>query len=999
MKIKELLKKNGIFVIIAAVMALAAYLITFSGYLSENPFASAYKLNNPVKAYFDEHRSYFIIDSGDKVLITNKDNKLETVINSSENGDSFYRADEITYDESGNIYILDKLYSPDDSYAYREKILKFDCYGKFEKEITCIDTINDYDIQIFDIYKIRIINEKLYFICADLDSLYLFTIENDETVLIKSIKFEDAYLYLLDADFDTDFNISYVVKDGCIYFNANDKTELIYDARKYDNDTYFSIVSEIVYNENGLLYALDIGHKNIMSINTKTMETKIVVECNEKNSDGVDDFPNAPIYSEITANNGIISFLSSEYILELESEDENYLYKICAYSESKNTNVKYSELNYSLLRRIKIFSVYICFALLVTAVIYLAYKVVSLLKGHKPDRTFTFQITVLVTALTVTISVSYYIFGKSTEQYIGELKNNLVNTAYRIAVSVDENDINKVDSPNSYMSDEFENIDDVVLNIIGDDNNNDSDMYCVIYKVVNDIVCEIYRDDMRHSVMYPMAGKFDGSIEEEISEKDTFYTKYGLESSEGTYIYALVPVYSSEGETIAFIEIGTDYGTFTSENMNLYISVLLVAAMAVIIVMLMFSEIIEGFRAVKAKIHSIRCKTLCSPDVIRPLSFIFFFIANMSTAFLPIYGLDLWTEDFPLDSEIAAALPLSAEFIFAAVSAFICGFIIQKLGIRVICILGACAYIGGNLTAAFAENLWVLILSNILCGIGSGFLSIAFNTWAVSYEDEESQNKGFTHINASYLAGLNCGTVIGSLLWESFGVRTTFIITASLGGALIVLICFMAENIKVSDETKENENGTLKDLANPSVIGFFTCILTPYLVCTAFLEYFFPIVAEENNLSATQISMAFLISGLISIYAGASISESITEKLGTKRTMILASFIYALALFYLVLNPSVISCYIVIAMFAIADSFGLSAQSVYYSSIPAVKKAGQSKALGVNNTVESITSACGSVIFGAALMFGYRKGIFIIAAVFIILLLIYIIFDKSKENV
>lgn len=67
-----------------------------------------------------------------------------------------------------------------------------------------------------------------------------------------------------------------------------------------------------------------------------------------------------------------------------------------------------------------------------------------------------------------------------------------------------------------------------------------------------------------------------------------------------------------------------------------------------------------------------------------------------------------------------------------------------------------------------------------------------------------------------------------------------------------------------------------------------------------------------------------------------------TNHIGIRKTMILASFIYAAALLYLVINPSILSCYVVIVLFAVADSFGLSAQSVYFISMPEVKKIGQS---------------------------------------------------------
>ena len=46
--------------------------------------------------------------------------------------------------------------------------------------------------------------------------------------------------------------------------------------------------------------------------------------------------------------------------------------------------------------------------------------------------------------------------------------------------------------------------------------------YKFIYKVKNDVVCEAYRDDMVHGAMYPMAGKYAGSIEERIAAEDDY---------------------------------------------------------------------------------------------------------------------------------------------------------------------------------------------------------------------------------------------------------------------------------------------------------------------------------------------------------------------------------------------------------------------------------------------------------------------------------------------
>lgn len=163
----------------------------------------------------------------------------------------------------------------------------------------------------------------------------------------------------------------------------------------------------------------------------------------------------------------------------------------------------------------------------------------------------------------------------------------------------------------------------------------------------------------------------------------------------------------------------------------------------------------------------------------------------------------------------------------------------------------------------------------------------------------------------------------------------------------------------------------------------------PYIICASFLSYFFPVYGAESMLTETQISLAFLLSGVVSIYLGPVLSEVISKRMGTYRSMLFASVIYASALVFFIVSPSILSCFIVVAMFAVADSFGLTAQSVYFTNLPEVKKLGNGKAMSINTTVENISSACGPMIFAYIFILGTEKGLMILAAGFVLMLTIF----------
>lgn len=987
---KKFYEKNSVFLIITVIVLLSAFVTEFSECIGSDPFSSEFFLNNPVQAVFAYENNYYITDSSYTIVVTNDSNELIKRISGANPEKTFDYAAALAAGSSGTFYVHDKSFTDDGSYSEHERIIRFSDSGETREVLYEAETLDENGIQVVFLDSPRIIDDMLYFSEITEDGIHIKRIvDNAEECAFMPL--DNAHDIVADSSFSNELEISAVLMNGDIYTYKNGEKHLIYDASDAVTNEYCSLVTEISYDGNGRLYFNDMGRRKIMVADGN----KVTAAVDRISANDSDELAKCPIYSGLNVSGNIVSFLSSEYEYDPISGESAYHYNIDAHYNGTERLFYGDKIKISLKRRVVVFSIY--FAITTAAVIgiYSAIRVIVLIR-HSSIKQAGTQLIILVTAILVTITVSYSLFKVCNERFMNTSADNLTNIAYLIESRIDKDTVKSIGSPDKYFDEDYYALNETITGILKSEVNDDDNIYAVIYKVFDNIICEVYRNDMSQPIMHPMAGEYFGSIESSIAESGKAYISENYALSEGSYSFALIPSYDNSGQLLAFIEVGTDYNYFVQENNALYRKFLIASAMTVIIIMLLFSEFANGINAFKHK----KSVGSISPDIIRPISFMIFFTANITTAFLPIYGRSLWREDFPVPTEVAAAFPLSAELICSALAALFCGFAIKKVGIKPMCITGAVFYIGGNLLSAFAINLWALIIANSICGIGGGLLTISVNTWITGFEDEASQNKGFVHYNAAFLAGMNCGTVIGSLIWESFGIAAAYF-TAAFGALLIIILTFMLmdkKRILQNDEKNKKEKSSVKSFLTPAVVRFFVLITVPYLICASFLSYFFPIVAEENLLSATEISMAFLISGVISIYAGTSIGEPVTEALGVKKTMILASFIYAAALLYLVINPSIISCYLVIVFFAVADSFGLSAQSVYFAAMPEVKKIGASRALGINSTIESISSASGSVIFGAALLMGEQKGIFLIAAVFAGLLLLYVIGGRKDEN-
>lgn len=991
MRLKQWLKSNLVFALVLLAVVLMVCLNVWGKYLGKSPLADQEALKNPVQVCLGgDGRYYYVTESSERILVADGAHTLLYKIDGGEAETGFETVSAVAVVPDGTIYVLDTVDGKD---GPEERVLKFSSGGRFEEVLfSSLELDEEGSLSGLSAW-----GDTVCFMAVMDQSVVLYESTEDGVEPRNAMELEDAAEYVMDCAADGEGNVSVCLRNGDVLTWRDGGWDRVYRARDYDTPEYFSLISELDYGSTGELYLCDSGQRAVRRLSLDGTITTVLAQGSFAQH-RPETFAEMPLYSGLNADNGMISVLVAEYRYREETDEETFFYNLAAVSEDGKELFCLDSIGISGTQRLCTALVYLAAALAAALTAFAAVQALRFLKQADIPGGTKFQLVMVVTALAVTLSVSYMIFENCNARFVNESSANLVNIAYRVAQGIDNEDLNALDSPDAYGTQAYERFDRNLREVMGSKINEDRDIYCVVYKVYNDVVCEAYQSDKGRGLMFPLAGKYAGGVEERIARENSYNVTY--ESlMEGAYLYAILPYYAPDGSPAAFIELGTDYTSFNDETHDLYIQVLLLAVMAVIIIMLFLSELICGGQAVQGMVKSRRDRRPCPPEVIRPLAFLYFMIANISTAFLPIYGMQLWDEGFPLRAEIAAALPLTSEMITAAVVAFLCGFLVKKAGVRTVCVGGAALYIAGNLCSAFAGSLWVLIVSNAVCGAGSGCLTLALNAWAAGYPDEERQNQGFIHINAAYLAGLNCGTVIGSMISDRFGIQNTYLGAAAAALVLTVLCAGMIGKVSTAEEEEERgeEGVSLRELFTPQIIRYFLCISVPYLTCTAFLEYFFPIEAEINGLSAAHISIAFLISGLISIYAGSSLAEPITERIGSKRAMLLASFLYAAALIYLVVNPNIMSCYVVVVLFAVADSFGLSAQSVYFASLPAVKRVGQSMALGVNSTVESAVSACGSLVFGAALMLGTQKGIFLIAAAFTVLTVLFVIGER-KEN-
>lgn len=994
-KLKRFLHDNGIFIGLVAAAILTAVIFNLEEYIGSNPFAKELRIDAPVQAALAEDARYYVTDSSYTIYVTDADNTYRRKICGGNPENSFDHVSEICAYSDGEFYVLDKSLQEDGVTAQTERIIRFTDYGRHREVIYEQETASEAGVQVVKLSNPVLFNETLCFASIQENGISLMRCKNGSAEEWAFMPLENAIDRVNDCSFSQDGKIAVAMMNGEVHqWDGSSDTILMKSERSGD---YCSLITEVQY-DGDVLYLNDLGLRRIL----KEQDGQIteVMSPGTFADEPWEKLAQAPLFTGMNVNQGTVCVMVSSYTYQADRDEHSYVYQIGAVDQNGRQVFCSEQINPSIGWRVNVCTVYVALALAALLAAFAVYRAIRLVRQSGAGKNKT-QVTILLVSLVVTFCVATAVFNACMDRYIRMSTSNLTNIGYLIEKTMDRTALQEFDTPEVYGTAAYDTVDRTIQQIFAREDAVSDSVYVVIYRVHGDVLYEAYRSRGANPVMYPLAGTFSNSVEEKIADSgDTYFVK-DISLAEGSYSYIDVPIYDEDGSFDALVEVGEDYTAVTAQNNKLLRSIMIQTFMMVIIVMLLLAEVMNAGQAVIARHTAVRDRTPLPPELIRPITFMAFFTANITTAFLPIYSMSLWNDSFPLRMEIAAALPLSAELICGGVFSLICGKLLRGRSPKPLCCIGAVLYVGGNMLSVFAGDLWMLIGANSCCGIGTGLLLVSINTWITMQEDEKTQNRGFIHYNAAYLAGMNCGSVVGALIWEHIGIVPAYLAAAASAGILLVSVLFLMDSrrheVPVS-ESLECKRTRLIELLTPRVIRYFICLIVPYLICASFLSYFFPIIAEKNALSAAEISIAFLVSGVISIYVGTTVGETIVERFGVRKSMILASFLYVVALFYLVYRPDIISCYVVIVLFAVGDSFGLAAQAVYYATLPEVNRYGESKAMAVNSTVESITSACGSVIFGAVLMLGYRIGVLVIAVIFLLLLIVFVIGDGRSER-
>ena len=946
----------------AACLLLAALCWVFRPLFTDAPFSTAYAFDGPSGVFPGESGRLYIIDQGKKtVLITDGQGKLLRSIDCGTDGDSEpYYASLVAEGADGSIYVADTRYAGQGTRISQERIFRYDADGE---NGTCIYLI-DYEaieqeapLQYGNILSLREENGALVFTRKTDNGLAVCQLDLASGRL-QSAGYDLPGQYISDADAEPGtLRPIFTNRLGQVCTVTDGATEVLLDEGR---------TSWMLCAEEGRIYYSDIAANAVLCYDLETGREEIVLEAPDI------------LYGVQTAGGRLYTTDYMGYYM-LEDGEASYVDAL-TYSQP--------------LLRCALWAALFLGGLLAVAVAYLLLAPAL----HRPkSELFQRMAIVLGVSLCMGCLVGYITITQMVSNQKATVMEQLNLFCDILVENTDTEALANIDSLADYKGADFNQVKEPLDALTRMGYENGMYYYYAIYSTDGEVIYTIMDFEETLPARYPVYAYGEEGYTEVLAEGES--VEFGGDvSSYGSWAFVLKPIRDAAGTPIAIMEVGTNLDDLDSQIQELVKEVALTILSMAVVLLMIIVEIIFYAEHRERKRKNLALPGLAAQFPLRLLIFLAYLVDCMQDAFVSILANQLYTPILGIPQSVGAALPLSAQVFAAAVMAFLGGGLSRKAGVKKTLVGGFLLEITGCLLCGAGGTYFSLLGGKAVIGMGLGLIIVSLNAIAARGEDEAESAKAFTDISAGTLAGVTAGAGVGSIIL-SFGHYSM----VYFAGAAILLIglalSFSGRDYKeVAVAKAKEEVGFFRFLFNRQVITFLLLMLLPFLMGLSFREYFFPIYAAELGMTETMIGRLYLICGLLVIYAGPQLTGKLIARLGGKWTVALASGLIIAAPLLYVAIPTLATTIVGVLLLSVAISFGYAAQSTYYSELPSVEHYGGGRAMGIYSLFENIGQTLGPMIYGLAMMLGYRSGLGLIGGAMLALLLLFLACNGKKKD-
>ena len=330
----------------------------------------------------------------------------------------------------------------------------------------------------------------------------------------------------------------------------------------------------------------------------------------------------------------------------------------------------------------------------------------------------------------------------------------------------------------------------------------------------------------------------------------------------------------------------------------------------------------------------------------------------------------------------------------------------DKIGRKLLVVLGTIVYIIGTFLCYFVQNIFQLILFRAIQGAGA-YSSILQAMVGDHYR--KKHGKGMAFFSFSMTLGFFGGIIIGGYISNYLGFRMIFLISTILGIiSLLMIIFFVKEHNNSEKELDIDENGDFI-VERIKKIELRVLLKDKYFIVVVILNairwglfsgiYVYFIWLLQIHFNLNQISTTLLLTLLTIVFICAVISGGyLSDHYGAKRILLYSQIILVLMGLFIYFSTDLIM--FIVAGFFIGIGFGMfqtAGYAILSKHIDDNHRELKGSAFGFNNTLGFIFGAFGPIIICSLGELSTFLPYYLVTFVIIITLFITIRYIKEQK--
>lgn len=269
--------------------------------------------------------------------------------------------------------------------------------------------------------------------------------------------------------------------------------------------------------------------------------------------------------------------------------------------------------------------------------------------------------------------------------------------------------------------------------------------------------------------------------------------------------------------------------------------------------------------------------------------------------FLPLYVSQLGVSSHEALS-MWSGLTFSVTFMVSAIVSPLWGSLADRKGRKLMLLRASLGMAIAILLQAFATNVWQLLILRGVMGLTSGYIPNAMALVA-SQAPRERSGWALSTLSTAQISGVIGGPLMGGFLADHFGLRTVFLITATLLIVSFLVTLFLIKEgarPKISKTQRLSGKAVFSSLPYPGlVISLFLTTLVIQL-CNGsigpILALFIQSMAPDSNNIAFLSGMIAAVPGVSALISAPRLGK-LGDRIGTAR-ILMATLACAVVLFF-----------------------------------------------------------------------------------------------------